>query len=424
MSWEYQNIESIVKQGKGNLVSGPFGSNISRKYFVEEGVPVIRGNNLPKDFTKFFDDGFVFVTKEKAIELKNCLTLTDDIIFTSAGTVGDVGLIPKQTNFEQYIISNKQIRLRVDTEKIYPLFVYYWLKQNHIKQEIVNLNTGSSIPLLTLGSVKKISISFPKSLSTQKRIASILSTYDDLIENNLKRIKLLEETAQNIYKEWFVNFRFPNYENTPFNEETGLPVGWEMKKLNDIAEVLSSKRVFLSDYVEEGVPFYRGKEITQKSNFESISETLYISEEKFLELKSKTGSPSEGEILITGVGTIGNSYLINEFDNDFYFKDGNLLWIKNISHLISPEYLIRYFKSQNFTDVINSICIGSSQKAITINSLKNIGILIPHKNEIRAFTDVCKKSIKQVNILMEQNQKLKEARDILLPRLMNRTIEV
>jgi type I restriction enzyme S subunit len=298
-------------------------------------------------------------------------------------------------------------------------YLYYFLKSI----DLTNLNVGSAVPSLSTEVLNKIEVSLPP-LQTQKRIASILSAYDDLIENNLKRIKLLEETAQNIYKEWFVNFRFPNYENTPFNEETGLPEGWEMKKLNDVSEVLSSKRVFLSDYVEEGIPFYRGKEITQKSNFESISESLFISEEKFLELKSKTGSPVEGDILITGVGTIGNSYLINEFDNDFYFKDGNLLWIKNISLLISPQYLIRYFKSQKFFDVINSICIGSSQKAITINSLKNIEIMIPNKNEILAFTDFCKQTMKQISILIENNQKLKEARDILLPRLMNRTIEI
>ena len=88
-----------------------------------------------------------------------------------------------------------------------------------------SLNGGVAVPTLNRNVLKNVFVSYPKSRETQKRIASILSTYDDLIENNLKRIKLLEETAQNIYKEWFVNFRFPNYEHTAFDAESGLPVG-------------------------------------------------------------------------------------------------------------------------------------------------------------------------------------------------------
>lgn len=411
MSWEFQNIECIVKQGKGNLVSGPFGSNISRKYFVDEGVPVIRGNNLPKDFTKFFDGGFVFITEEKAFELKNCLTIADDIIFTSAGTVGDVGLIPHKTNFEKYIISNKQIRLRVDTEKVNPLFIYYWLKQSNIKQEIVNLNTGSSIPLLTLGSVKKISISYPKSLETQNRIASILSNYDDLIENNHKRIKLLEETAQNIYKEWFVNFRFPNYEHMEFDLESGLPVGWFTKKVTDFFDFIKGIEVGSANYENtpnsEVVPFLRVGDISKRDGGIYVKKSLV--KDKFVE---------KNDILISFDGSIGSV----GYGLEGSYSSG-LRKITTKTEIFGTGFMYCLVKSDEIQNTINAHAKGTTILHAG-TSIIHLEFQLATYDVILRFNQILNPIFEQMVSLNNQNQKLKEARDILLPRLMNRTIEV
>jgi type I restriction enzyme S subunit len=261
-------------------------------------------------------------------------------------------------------------------------------------------------------------------LQTQKRIADILSAYDDLIENNLKRIKLLEQAAQNIYKEWFVNQRFPGYEKTPINEETGLPVGWGNSELDSVATVQSSKRVFLADYVDNGVPFYRGKEISQKVKHEAVSEPYFISHEKFREFDSGFGSPKENDILITAVGTIGNCYLVRNSDLPFYFKDGNLLWIHSYNENVSGFYLIQYFQSPIFKEILNSITIGSSQKALTITAVKKLNITVPNNEILEKFDSIIKPTMKQIEVLAKTMIRLKAARDILLPRLMNRTIEV
>src|SRR5690606_23178823 len=157
-------------------------------------------------------------------------------------------------------------------------------------------------------------------LETQRKIASILSGYDDLIENNLKRIKILEEMAQQTYEEWFVRMRFPGHQSVTINPEMGLPEGWEKVKLEDLWEIQSSKRIFLSDYVDSGIPFFRGKEITQKSENSTISDLIYIKEDKFKEIKKKYGAPSQNDILITAVGTLGNLYMVRETDEEFYFK--------------------------------------------------------------------------------------------------------
>ena len=127
MKWRTSKLDEVKAQEKGALVSGPFGSNIGSRFFVTEGVPVIRGNNLSMGQEEFIDEGFVFITEGKARQLKNCNARSDDIIFTAAGTLGQVGLIPKNSRFRNYIISNKQIRLRLDTSQAFPHFVYYFL---------------------------------------------------------------------------------------------------------------------------------------------------------------------------------------------------------------------------------------------------------------------------------------------------------
>ena len=118
-SWDFLKIEDIKSNEKRSVITGPFGSNISSKFFVDEGIPVIRGNNLTNDLNRFKDDGFVFITSEKADELK-AWALSEDIIITAAGTLGQVGIIEKGSKFEKYVISNKQMRLRVNKNIIKP----------------------------------------------------------------------------------------------------------------------------------------------------------------------------------------------------------------------------------------------------------------------------------------------------------------
>lgn len=176
-------LEKICVQEKGALISGPFGSNISSKYFVADGVPVIRGNNLSLSYDKFYDSGFVFVTKEKADELR-CYAYRDDLIFTAAGTIGQVGIIPRDSKYEEYVISNKQIRARINTKKVDLLYAYYWFSSPWIKQLLIKSNKGSTVPLLTLSEVRELPICYPESLLEQRKIANCIESLSRKIENN------------------------------------------------------------------------------------------------------------------------------------------------------------------------------------------------------------------------------------------------
>lgn len=146
--------------------------------------------------------------------------------------------------------------------------------------------------------------------------------------------------------------------------------------INDICDVGSSKRIYLSEYQARGIPFYRGKEIIKKDSNRDISNELFISHERYNEIKEKFGVPVEGDILMTAVGTIGVSWYVNE--SNFYFKDGNLIWLKNFKKdKVNSKYLYYIFKSKMFSEIIRNISIGSTQKAITIEQVKKIQLNFP-----------------------------------------------
>lgn len=323
---------------------------------------------------------------------------------------------------ENDIVSTGFAVLRPKTNKIDDRYLYYLITDYNFTAFLASNVKGAAYPAVTADVIERAKISLPP-LPTQRKIAKILSAYDDLIENNLKRIKLLEEMAQITYEEWFVRMKFPGHETAVFDKETGLPEGWEKVKLGEEIEILSSKRIFLSEYVSNGIPFYRGKEISLKSNNNALSDILYISKKRYNEIKMKYGAPKSGDILITAVGTIGSSYLVTESDGDFYFKDGNLIWLKGNNNF-SSKYLISFFKNKYFKTLLNNIAIGSSQKAITIKSLKTIAILKPSKLILEHFDKLINSILLEVENLHNQNQRLKEARDILLPRLMTEMIDV
>ncbi|WP_295294883.1 restriction endonuclease subunit S [uncultured Brachyspira sp.] len=181
-----------------------------------------------------------------------------------------------------------------------------------------------------------------------------------------------------------------------------LPRGWQEKKISDISEVTSSKRIYEKEYVKNGIPFYRGKEITLLKNKEKIKELFYISEERYIELKNNYGVPKKNDILITAVGTIGNAYMIDD-DKPFYFKDGNLIWLKNIKEY--PKFLEFLFEyNQN---KILEISMGSSQKALTIIKLENLSFYFPPLDEQKRIAEVlslCDKLIENLTKLIEKKE--------------------
>jgi type I restriction enzyme, S subunit len=162
---------------------------------------------------------------------------------------------------------------------------------------------------------------------------------------------------------------------------------WPTVKLGDIAEVTSSKRIKMADYVNSGVPFYRSKEIIERAKGSSISTELFITEEYFSAIDQKFGSPSQGDILLTSVGTLGIPYQVKEGDR-FYFKDGNLTWFRNYKPDINADFLLCWLTSSIAKRRFDEVTIGSTQKALTIIALKSIEITLPPLVEQKAIASL------------------------------------
>lgn len=149
---------------------------------------------------------------------------------------------------------------------------------------------------------------------------------------------------------------------------------WEKLKLGDVCNISSSKRIFAKEYTKAGIPFYRGKEIIEKSLGNNVSTELFISQKRYEEIKSKFDVPQKGDILLTSVGTLGVPWLVNE--DDFYFKDGNLTWLRTTNKLLNT-FLYLWLNSSEAKHQIDTMCIGSTQKALTIDTLKKFEISVP-----------------------------------------------
>jgi len=179
---------------------------------------------------------------------------------------------------------------------------------------------------------------------------------------------------------------------------------WKQTTLGEVAEITSSKRIFAEEYLTEGIPFYRGKEIIEKYNGNEVSTELFISQEKYNEIREKFGVPQAGELLLTSVGTLGVPYLVNERE-EFYFKDGNITWFKNFRN-IENIFLYYWIASDLGKEQLAKHTIGSTQQALTIAGLKSIPILLPLPPEQKAIAAILSSFDDKIELLRRQNKTL------------------
>ena len=336
-----------------------------------------------------------------------------DIFFTaSSETPDEVAMSSVLLDDVENLTYNgfcKRYRLN-DFNTLLPEYARYLFRDINFRREVYQVATGDIRFNISQESLAKIEIEIPD-IATQAQLAEILMKLDDKIELNLQMNQTLETMAQALFKEWC------------WVEEGFIPEGWTWKKLLDIADVSSSKRIFRDEYILKGVPFYRGKEVTQLSNGEAISTELFISEERYSEIKEKFGVPQIGDILITSVGTIGSVWLVDNAA-PFYFKDGNVTWIKDYKTAINGEFVYQWLQTKEAKEQIKSVTIGSTQQALTISALRGLNILIP---DTETVSNVCiqleKINAKRINNL-NQIQSLTQTRDTLLPKLMSGKLEL
>lgn len=403
MKWPYVKIEDIKSNQAYSLVGGPFGSNLVTKDYMDDGIPVIRGINLPDD--KYFsEDDLVFVSEEKANSLFSNNAHRGDLIFTQRGTLGQVGLIPLHSTFDRYLISQSQMKLSVNPEKASPEYVYYFFRHPNTIQSIKNHAITSGVPHINLGILKNFELPLPP-LTIQENISKVLSAYDKFIENNRRRIELLEQAAMELYKEWFVYLRFPGHKHTRI--KNGLPEGWEKKKLIDVSNITmgqSPKSVYYNTD-GEGWPFHQGV-----SDFG----VRFITHSTYCTVKNRIGEA--GDILFSVRAPVGR---LNITLDKIVIGRGLSAIRSKINHQSFLYYQLRthFFKE----DMIGT---GAIFAAITKNDLHSLELPLPDYRLIAEFQEHSLSIDGQIKNLFLQNQKLRQGRDLLLPKLMNGSIEV
>lgn len=382
---------------------------------------VVTGNTPPKNDPSNYGGDYPFIKptdmeigrryctnweenySEKAFKkYKNSYIPPKSTGVVTIGTVGD-----KLFQADRWCFTNQSVNVIIPNTELYDEdFIYYLMKINLPKVENANPGTASGRHHVSKSNFCAIKVRVPESKDTQKKIASILSGYDDLIENNLKRIKILEEMAQQTYEEWFVRMRFPGHESAIIIPETGLPEGWEKVKLGDCCDLVMGQSPKSEFYNDEklGLPFHQG---VKDYGFRFPINTSWST------AGNKKAKPNS--ILFSVRAPVGR---LNVAAEEIILGRG----LAAINHKKGLNSFVFYQLRKIFFED-NLIGGGAIFASVTKTDVERIE-LIYNEDLAIMFNDFASKIDQQILNLTNQNQRLREARDILLPRLMMGMIEV
>lgn len=326
---------------------------------------------------------------------------TGDLLITTRGTYGVPYIYSATDRF--YFADGNLTWLKDFDEKLLPEFLLYWVKSYEGQGKIDAIAKGTAQKAVPIVSIKALEIPLPP-ITQQKRIIGILSAYDNLIENNQKQIKLLEEAAQRLYKEWFVDLRFPGYETTPVVD--GVPEGWEVQTLSQIADVIMGQSPKSEYYNQdgEGLPFHQG--VGSYGNRFVVNDTYSTSFTRIAEAES---------ILFSVRAPVGRLNLTK----DRIVIGRGLAAINHRQGLQS--YLFYLLKNRFFKDDI--IGNGSIFASISKDDLLNQKLLVPDNTLAVQFNSIAYVIDKKISCLSDQIRFLTETRARLLPRLMSGELE-
>ena len=317
---------------------------------------------------------------------------------------------------EFYIIRAKQ-------GKSDEAFVYYLTSSDAVVLPAINSMTGASgRQRADKRFIERTKLNVPD-LPTQKRIADILSAYDDLIENNNRRIALLEKAAQELYKEWFVRFRFPGCENAKF--ENGLPEGWEYIRFGNAIEIIDGDRGVnypkQEEFYEEGECLFLNAGNVTKNGFD-FSSCAYITKEKDQLLRK--GKLQTGDVVLTTRGTVGNVAFLNETMTFSPMRiNSGMVILRNLG-VVSPEYIYTALRHESLQKAMMMYASGSAQPQLPIKDMRRIKIIKADAQTMDKFTKYVADIYKQVSLMIIKNQAISKQRDLLLPRLMSGKLEI
>lgn len=399
------SIGDLVANNEIELQTGPFGTQLKASYYSDHGTPVINVRNI--GYRILNPEKFEFIPEDVKSRLSRHLLIPGDIVFGRKGAVDRHLLVTNSHN--DWLQGSDCIRMRILSEKIIPDFISYsFLQESHKNWMLTQCGNKATMASLNQDVIKRIQIYLPDIL-TQKVIVDILAKYDDLIENNRRRIQLLEEAARLLYQEWFIRLRFPGHEHTKIVD--GVPEGWKYLEIQDIADVNQS---------------------SLKSNYQGVIEYVDISSVKSGIILETTqyefiDAPSRARRIIQHGDVIWSCVRPNLKSYTMIWNPPENMIVSTGFAVITPRlvpssYLYFSVTTNEFISYLSNNAKGTSYPAVRGVDFETAKILYPSSSVVQIFDNIVKPLINQISILNEQSKKLHQARDILLPRLMNGVI--
>lgn len=406
MAWTKYRLKDIAV----SIQTGPFGSQLHQSDYSEVGTPVV----MPKDMIDgtIEESNIARVSEAHVNRLSRHKVMSGDILYSRRGDVGRCAIITERE--AGWLCGTGCLKVQLDRSKVVPTFVFYILKRKDSVGWIENHAVGATMPNLNTEILKKLPITLPPLLE-QRRIASILSAYDNLIENNTRRIRLLEQMAENIYKEWFVRFRFPGHENAEF--ENGLPKGWQLRHIGDVCETIGGGTPSTSkpEYWGGDIKWVTPTDITSKDSLPLLTIAGRITQEGLNKSSAKLLPPYT--ILMTSRASIG---FFGMAPFEVCTNQGFISIIPHSENL--RMYMLYLLKSRKEEIVMNAN--GSTFLEISKGRFRKMRMLIPDDSTLNEFEKRARAIFDTVMKLEQQSMILARQRDLLLPRLMSGKLEV
>ena len=403
MSWESVKLGDI----SSGIQTGPFGSQLHQSDYTEDGTPVV----MPKDLIggKISEQSIARVGAEHVQRLQRHIIRNGDILYSRRGDVGRCAFATERET--GWLCGTGCLRVTVNPRVADNKFVFYqlqqsstigWVEKHAVGATMLNLNTTilSNIPV------------FLPPIETQRRIADIVSAYDDLIENNRKQIKLLEEAAQRLYKEWFVDLRFPGHEHTKIVD--GVPEGWERAHLSDIADINANNipKNYCFNYIEY-------TDLSAVQNGIIREKTRYALNEAPGRAKRMA---NDGDIIWGMVRPNLKSFalVLHPTETDVFSTGFCVLSAKKVPF----TYLYYAVTTESFIKYLVNCTNGAAYPAVKPIHFSEAEIILPHEKILKRFNIVVEPMLRKREKLLLIINQASQARDRLLPKLMSGEVKV
>lgn len=395
---------SVISLGSISNVTSS--KRIFANQYVNSGIPFYRQKEIieKKNFEPISEPIFISNETYESIKSQFGVPKNGDLLITAVGVSLGIAYIVGDEKF--YFKDGNLIWLHDFDSKINSKYIYYWISSEQGHSKMWSRIIGSAQPALTIDIIKQCEIPIPE-FEVQNEIVKILSAYDDLIENNKKQIKLLEEAAQRLYKEWFVDLHFPGYENTKI--VNGMPEGWSIKSIDEIADYLNGFAFKPSDWENDGKPIIKIKELnegitrdTPRNSGENVPKKYVVKSGDIIfswsaTLTAKIWDSEEGLL---------NQHLFKVTPNIGYGRE-----------FVLQSILFTLSEFQNLTT-------GSTMRHIQRGKLKQVFIKVPDKTIMEKYQQYSEIIRNLIINLQHQIELATESRDRLLPKLMSGEIEV